>query len=79
MTYASGKTYKQEAETSAPLLESINNSVINKSVISLADYIIDEPIKDLPTVAAEISFSETFVSNVSGCLQPISQLLAQHY
>jgi magnesium transporter len=65
MTYdSSGKTCKQEAESPASFIE-----LINRSVITWVDYITDDPTKDLPIVAAQLGFSETFVTNVSSNTQ----------
>ena len=60
----SGKTFKQEAESSATLLEKIN-----QSMVTWVDYITDDPMKDLPAVAAQMGFSESFISNLSCCEQ----------
>ena len=56
----SGKTFKHEAESSATLLEKIN-----QSMVTWVDYITDNPMKDLPAVAAQMGFSESFISNLS--------------
>jgi magnesium transporter len=61
---ASGSTFKQDAESPTNFLETIN-----KSIIAWVDYITDDPMKDLPTVAAQMGFSETFISNLSYCDQ----------
>jgi len=58
---SSGKTCKQEAESPAPFLE-----IINQSVVAWVDYITDDPAKDLSLVAAKLGFSESFISNVTG-------------
>jgi magnesium transporter len=58
----SGKTFKHEAESSATLLEKIN-----QSTVTWVDYITDNPMKDLPAVAAQMGFSESFISNLSCC------------
>jgi len=60
----SGKTFKREAETSATLLEKID-----QSMVTWVDYITDNPMKDLPAVAAQMGFSESFISNLSSCEQ----------
>jgi magnesium transporter len=60
----SGKTFKHEAESSATLLEIIKNSMV-----TWVDYITDNPMKDLPAVAAQMGFSESFISNLSCCEQ----------
>jgi magnesium transporter len=59
-----GKTFKQEAETPTAFLETIN-----RSMVAWVDYITDDPITDLPLVAAQMGFSENFVSNLSYCDQ----------
>ncbi len=61
---SSGKTFKQEAESSATLLEKIN-----QSMVTWVDYITDNPMKDLPAVAAQMGFSESFISSTSCCDQ----------
>ena len=60
----SGKTFKHEAESSATLLEKIN-----QSMVTWVDYITDNPMKDLPAVAAQMGFSESFISSTSCCDQ----------
>jgi magnesium transporter len=60
----SGKTFKQEAESPTAFLE-----VVNRSMVAWVDYITDDPMKDLPLVAAQMGFSESFVSNLSSCDQ----------
>lgn len=60
----SGKTFKHEAESSATLLEKISHSMV-----TWVDYITDNPMKDLPAVAAQMGFSESFISNLSCCEQ----------
>jgi magnesium transporter len=57
---ATGKTFKQEAETPTSFLETIN-----RSLVAWVDYITDDPIKDLPLVAAQMGFSEPFISSLS--------------
>ncbi|MCL5877154.1 MAG: CorA family divalent cation transporter [Candidatus Bathyarchaeota archaeon] len=61
---ASGKTTRQEAETPAGFME-----ILNRSVITWVDYITDDPVKDLPVVAAQMGFSEAFIGNLSCCDQ----------
>jgi magnesium transporter len=56
-----GKTCKLESESSAPLMD-----IINKSVVTWVDYITDDPVKDLPLLAAKLGFSEPFISNLTG-------------
>ena len=60
----SGKTFKQEAESPTAFLEKIN-----QSMVAWVDYTTDDPMKDLPAVAAQMGFSETFISNLSCCDQ----------
>ena len=43
--------------------------ILNRSVITWVDYITDDPVKDLPVVAAQMGFSESFISNLSCCDQ----------
>lgn len=57
---ASGKTSRLEAETPANFMD-----ILNRSVITWVDYITDDPMKDLPVVAAQMGFSETFISTLS--------------
>jgi magnesium transporter len=60
----SGKTFKNESESSVTLLEKIN-----QSMVTWVDYITDNPMKDLPVVAAQMGFSESFISSTSCCDQ----------
>jgi magnesium transporter len=59
--YPSGKAYKQDADSPIPFLE-----IMNRSVVSWVDYITDDPIKDIPMVAAQMGFSETFITSMGG-------------
>jgi magnesium transporter len=59
--YPSGKTYKQDAESPIPFLETMN-----RSIISWVDYMTDEPLRDLSLVAAQMGFSEPFITSLSG-------------
>ncbi len=59
-----GKTFKQEAESPNNFLD-----IVSKSSVAWVDYITDDPMKDLPTVAAQMGFSEVFISNLSCCDQ----------
>ena len=59
--YPSGKTFKQDAESPMPFLE-----IMNRSVVSWVDYITDDPVKDIPMVAAQMGFSEAFISSLAG-------------
>ena len=59
--YPSGKTFKQEAETMAPF-----SNTLNESLISWVDFFSDDPVKDLPVVAAQMGFSETLIASLSG-------------
>ena len=61
---SSGKTFKQEAENPNSFLE-----VINRSVVAWVDFITDDPLKDLPFVASQLGFSESFISTASGVNQ----------
>jgi len=61
---SSGKTFKQEAESPTAFLE-----VVNQSLVTWVDYITDDPMKDLPLVAAQMGFSESFISSLSCCDQ----------
>ena len=61
---SSGKTFKQEAESPTSLLETVNHAMV-----AWVDYITDDPMKDLQAVAAQMGFSEPFVSNLSSCDQ----------
>jgi magnesium transporter len=57
--FPTGKTFKQDAESPIPFLE-----IMNRSVVSWVDYISDDPIKDLPVVAAQMGFSEPFITSM---------------
>ncbi len=59
-----GKTFKQEAESPYSFLD-----IVSKSSVAWVDYITDDPMKELPTVAAQMGFSESFISNLSCCDQ----------
>jgi magnesium transporter len=59
--YPSGKTFKQDGESPIPFLE-----IMNRSVVSWVDFTSDDPQKDLPMVAAQMGFSEAFISSISG-------------
>lgn len=59
-----GKTFKQEAESPYNFLD-----IVSKSSVAWVDYITDDPMKDLPAVAAQMGFSEAFISNLSCCDQ----------
>jgi magnesium transporter len=61
---SSGKTFKQEAESPTAFLETAN-----QSMVAWVDYITDDPMKDLPLVASQMGFSESFISNLSCCDQ----------
>jgi magnesium transporter len=60
----SGKTFKQEADSHTAFLD-----LVNRSMVAWVDYITDDPLKDLPVVAAQMGFSEPFISNLSCCDQ----------
>ncbi|MGD6933769.1 MAG: CorA family divalent cation transporter [Candidatus Bathyarchaeia archaeon] len=55
------KTCKQETESPTQLLD-----IISKSKVIWVDYTSDDPIKDLPTLAAKMGFSDLLISSVSG-------------
>lgn len=57
--FPSGKTFKQDAESPIPFLE-----ILSRSVVSWVDYITDDPMKDLPMVAAQMGFSETCINSM---------------
>ncbi len=58
---SSGKTLKQEAADSpSKFLD-----VMNRSLVAWVDYITDDPDKDLPVVASQLGFSESFVCYVA--------------
>jgi len=59
--YPSGKTFKQDAESPMPFLE-----IMNRSVVVWVDYITNDPVKDIPIVAAQMGFSEPFIVSLSG-------------
>ena len=61
---ASGKTFRQDSESGTNYLE-----IANKSMVAWVDYITDDPMKDLPLVAAQMGFSESFISNLYCCDQ----------
>jgi len=61
---SSGKTFRQDSESATNFLE-----IANKSMVAWVDYISDDPMKDLPSVAAQMGFSESFISNLSCCEQ----------
>ena len=60
----SGKTFRQDSESANNFLD-----IANKSMVAWIDYITDDPMKDLPVVAAQMGFSEGFISNLSCCDQ----------
>jgi len=57
--FSSGKTFKQDAESPIPFLE-----IMNRSLVAWVDYISDDPLKDIPMVAAQMGFSESFISSL---------------
>jgi magnesium transporter len=57
---SSGATCKQESDSPNSFLE-----VINRSVVAWVDFITDDPLKDLPVVAAQLGFSDAFISNLA--------------
>ncbi len=60
----SGATSKLESESPTNFLE-----IINRSSITWVDYITDDAPQDLPIVAAQMGFSESFIANLSCCDQ----------
>ncbi len=58
---SSCKTCKQETESPTQLLD-----IIGKSTVIWVDYTSDDPVKDLPALAAKMGFSELLISSVSG-------------
>jgi magnesium transporter len=56
---SSGKTFKQDAESPIPFFE-----MMNRAVVSWIDYITDDPVKDLPLVAAQMGFSESLIASI---------------
>ncbi len=60
----SGRTFKQEAETPTTFPD-----IVDRSMVTWVDYITDDPMKDLPIVATQMGFSESFVSNLAYCDQ----------
>jgi magnesium transporter len=58
---STGKTFKLEAESPNPFLD-----IISQSVVAWVDYITDDPVKDLPTAASKLGFSDAFICNVTG-------------
>jgi magnesium transporter len=59
---ASGRTTRQESETPVNFMD-----ILNRSVITWVDYITDDPAKDLPVVAAQMGFTDSFISSLSSC------------
>jgi magnesium transporter len=58
--YSSGTTFKQDADSPIPFLP-----IINRSLITWVDCITDDPVKDLPVAAAQLGFSEAFITSLS--------------
>ncbi len=59
--YSSGTTFKQDADSPMLFLP-----IINRSLITWVDCITDDPLKDLPVAAAQLGFSEAFITSLSG-------------
>src|ERR1035437_10467894 len=57
----SGKTFKQDAESPAAFLD-----LLADSVITWVDFITDDPLKDLPSAAAQLGFSQALIDSTSG-------------
>lgn len=55
---------RQEAESPATFME-----ILNRSIITWVDYITDDPQRDLPVVAAQMGFSESFIASLCNCDQ----------
>jgi magnesium transporter len=66
----SGQTMKQDADSPIPFLD-----IISRASITWVDYITADPMGDLPTVAAQLGFSERFIASVS----PETQLNYQDF
>jgi magnesium transporter len=62
--FASGKTFKQDAESPMPFLD-----IINRSIVTWVDYMTDDPVGDIPLVAAQMGFSEPLIASVIGDTQ----------
>jgi magnesium transporter len=62
--FASGKTFKQDAESPIPFLD-----IINRSVITWVDYMTDDPARDIPLVAAQMGFSDSLITSATGDTQ----------
>ncbi len=60
----SGKTFRLESDSPTNFLETHS-----RSLVAWVDYITDDPMKDLPVVAAQMGFSEAFIANLSCCDQ----------
>ena len=59
-----GKTLRKETDTPASFLE-----ITERSLVAWVDYITDNPFHDLPIIAAQMGFSQSCVSSLSGCEQ----------
>lgn len=59
--YPSGKTFKQDAESPIAFLE-----ILNRSSVAWVDFITDDMDKDLPLAAAQLGFTGTLISSLSG-------------
>jgi magnesium transporter len=58
---SSGTTFKQDAESPNVFL-----SIVNRSLITWVDCITDDPVEELPAAAAQLGFSEAFITSLSG-------------
>ena len=56
----SGKTFRKEAESPASFLETVD-----RSLVTWIDYTTDDPYSDLPSVSAQMGFSEACISSLS--------------
>jgi magnesium transporter len=59
--FASGKTFKQDAESPIPFLD-----IINRSSVIWVDYMTDDPERDIPLVAAQMGFSDPLITSSIG-------------
>ncbi len=57
--HPSGKTFKQDAESPKVILD-----LLSDSLVTWVDFMTDDPVKDFPSVAGQLGFSQSFVSNL---------------
>lgn len=60
----SGRTLKKEAESPTSFLE-----IVDRSLVAWVDYITDAPSNDIQLVAAQMGFSDNFISSLAMCEQ----------